>query len=122
MFFCVWGGFFLSGVLRGRVLRGWIFFARVRFAGVGLWSGMGGWGAKKKTRLVASSFFVVRIGGLEPPLREELDPKSSAATNYAISAKGGVAAFVDWESVGWCSSRNALLGRNEIAKLRSFFG
>ncbi len=29
----------------------------------------------------------VRIGGLEPPLREELDPKSSAATNYAISAK-----------------------------------
>ena len=28
----------------------------------------------------------VRIGGLEPPLREELDPKSNAATNYAISA------------------------------------
>ena len=31
-------------------------------------------------------FCLVRIGGLEPPLREELDPKSSAATNYAISA------------------------------------
>ena len=29
---------------------------------------------------------VVRIGGLEPPLREEPDPKSGAATNYAISA------------------------------------
>ena len=27
------------------------------------------------------------MGGLEPPLREELDPKSSAATNYATSAK-----------------------------------
>ena len=26
------------------------------------------------------------MGGLEPPLREELDPKSSAATNYATSA------------------------------------
>ena len=30
---------------------------------------------------------VVRIGRLELPLREELDPKSSAATNYAISAR-----------------------------------
>ncbi len=30
--------------------------------------------------------FFVRMGGLEPPLREELDPKSSAATNYATSA------------------------------------
>ena len=29
---------------------------------------------------------MVRIGGLEPPLREELDPKSNAATNYATSA------------------------------------
>ena len=29
----------------------------------------------------------VRMGGLEPPLREELDPKSNAATNYATSAK-----------------------------------
>ena len=29
---------------------------------------------------------LVRMGGLEPPLREELDPKSSAATNYATSA------------------------------------
>lgn len=28
----------------------------------------------------------VRMGGLEPPLREELDPKSNAATNYATSA------------------------------------
>ncbi len=26
------------------------------------------------------------MGGLEPPLREELDTKSSAATNYATSA------------------------------------
>ena len=31
-------------------------------------------------------FRFVRIGRLELPLREELDPKSSAATNYAISA------------------------------------
>ena len=30
--------------------------------------------------------FLVRIGRLELPLREELDPKSNAATNYAISA------------------------------------
>ena len=30
--------------------------------------------------------FFVRMGGLEPPLREELDPKSNAATNYATSA------------------------------------
>lgn len=28
----------------------------------------------------------VRPGGLEPPRRETLDPKSSAATNYATSA------------------------------------
>lgn len=28
----------------------------------------------------------VRSGGLEPPRRETLDPKSSAATNYATSA------------------------------------
>ena len=28
----------------------------------------------------------VRIGGLEPPLLSEQDPKSCAATNYAISA------------------------------------
>ena len=35
---------------------------------------------------IGASLALVRIGGLEPPLREELDPKSSAATNYAISA------------------------------------
>jgi hypothetical protein len=29
----------------------------------------------------------VRIKGLEPPRLSALDPKSSAATNYAISAK-----------------------------------
>ena len=34
------------------------------------------------------SIFKVRIGGLEPPLLSEPDPKSDAATNYAISAKG----------------------------------
>ena len=28
----------------------------------------------------------MRIGGLEPPLLSEQDPKSCAATNYAISA------------------------------------
>lgn len=33
-----------------------------------------------------SSFIVVRAGGLEPPHREILDPKSNAATNYATRA------------------------------------
>lgn len=32
-------------------------------------------------------FPVVRMKGLEPPLLPELDPKSSAATNYATCAK-----------------------------------
>ncbi|GEM_PF-2285595 len=36
-----------------------------------------------KTRL---STGFVRIEGLEPPRLSALDPKSSAATNYAISA------------------------------------
>ena len=30
--------------------------------------------------------FFVRAKGLEPPRREALDPKSSAATNYATRA------------------------------------
>ena len=30
--------------------------------------------------------FFVRAKGLEPPRREALDPKSSAATNYATPA------------------------------------
>lgn len=34
----------------------------------------------------ATSSFVVRPGGLEPPRRKTLDPKSSAATNYATGA------------------------------------
>lgn len=45
--------------------------------------------AHKKTGeelMCSSPVVLVRIGGLEPTLREELDPKSSAATNYAISA------------------------------------
>ena len=29
---------------------------------------------------------MVRVKGLEPPLRKELDPKSSASTNFATSA------------------------------------
>ena len=37
--------------------------------------------------LVKSAFGVVRMKGLEPPLLTELDPKSSAATNYATCAK-----------------------------------
>ena len=46
-------------------------------------------------------FFLVRMGGLEPPLREELDPKSSAATNYATSAY----MFICWASL--CYTRKA---------------
>lgn len=30
---------------------------------------------------------MVRVKGLEPPLRKELDPKSSASTNSATSAR-----------------------------------
>lgn len=33
------------------------------------------------------SFFVVRPKGLEPPRLSALDPKSSAAANYATAAK-----------------------------------
>ena len=40
---------------------------------------------KKRGRSALVGRFV-RMGGLEPPLREELDPKSNAATNYATSA------------------------------------
>ena len=41
----------------------------------------------KKTHLLASaSETSVRINGLEPLRLSPLDPKSSAATNYAISA------------------------------------
>ena len=29
---------------------------------------------------------MVRVKGLEPPLRKELDPKSSASTNFATLA------------------------------------
>lgn len=32
-------------------------------------------------------FFSVRLKGLEPPRLASLDPKSSAATNYATAAK-----------------------------------
>lgn len=43
-------------------------------------------GAAIKKNEAGASFFFVRINGLEPLLLSELDPKSSAATNYAISA------------------------------------
>ena len=39
---------------------------------------------------VFKSFLFVRMKGLEPPRRETLDPKSSAATNYATSASAFV--------------------------------
>ena len=39
-----------------------------------------------KAKLVLSLAFVVRTKGLEPPRLSTLDPKSSAATNYATSA------------------------------------
>ncbi len=56
---------------------------------------------KKNRRQICGLCFVsflVRIGRLELPLREELDPKSSAATNYAISAS-------DWFFGATCGIR-----------------
>lgn len=41
---------------------------------------------KKAMRLVLTHRFEVRMKGLEPIRRETLDPKSSAATNYATCA------------------------------------
>ena len=53
-------------------------------------------------------FIVVRINGLEPLRLSPLDPKSSAATNYAISA---------WFSI----ISDELLETIEIAKIRIIF-
>ena len=63
----------------------------------------------KKTHLLASaSETSVRINGLEPLRLSPLDPKSSAATNYAISA--------------WCSTTsNKSSELIEIAKIRIIF-
>ena len=36
--------------------------------------------------MIDFSFCLVRMKGLEPPRLSALDPKSSAATNYATSA------------------------------------
>ena len=47
------------------------------------------WGDNKKSLNISGrrySDFRVRPGGLEPPRRKTLDPKSSAATNYATGA------------------------------------
>ena len=41
---------------------------------------------KKEMFVVNISFRFVRVKGLEPPRLSSLDPKSSAATNYATRA------------------------------------
>lgn len=41
---------------------------------------------KTLTTKVRVSINLVRVKGLEPPLRKELDPKSSASTNFATLA------------------------------------
>ena len=41
---------------------------------------------KQKKVAQWTTFFIVRMKGLEPPRLSALDPKSSAATNYATSA------------------------------------
>ena len=41
---------------------------------------------KQKKESLSKLLFYVRAKGLEPPRRKTLDPKSSAATNYATPA------------------------------------
>ena len=48
--------------------------------------GISEWGYNKKRKQIFLLPFFVRAKGLEPPRREALDPKSSAATNYATPA------------------------------------
>lgn len=43
-------------------------------------------GRNKKSSEITLEAFIVRMKGLEPPRLSALDPKSSAATNYATSA------------------------------------
>ena len=42
------------------------------------------WAVKKDLLLV--QHLMVQVKGLEPPLRKELDPKSSASANFATPA------------------------------------
>ena len=64
--------------------------------------------SNKKTRAKSPRHCFVRINGLEPLRLSPLDPKSSAATNYAISA--------------WCSTTsNKSSELIEIAKIHFFF-
>ena len=54
--------------------------------------------------------FFVRIGGLEPPRLSPLDPKSSAATNYAISASVLFHCAARLHRLSWLHQRQFAIG------------
>ena len=51
---------------------------------------------QKKGPTIVDPFIRVRMKGLEPPRPKALDPKSSAATNYATSALRLIAMQIWW--------------------------
>ena len=65
---------------------------------------------QKKLLIDFIKSFFVRHKGLEPPRTSPLDPKSSAATNYANAA-----------NISKCKGNNIILNCNHISKKYLFF-